>query len=221
MTAPLGKLAIVFAAWTLTGGVDARSQTIATAVHREAVPAELAAEIAAALAAGGTRMTVGAATIDCWWVKAVAGGQGPSTASSAWQSVPEGALIGVMRSTAPLRDIRGRTIPPGTYTLRFGLQPANGDHLGVSPHREFLLVSPARVDTTVAPTGHDRTVDLSRETINASHPSVLSLDPPESSLAPGSIHRNDAGHEAVIVEVVRGEGTPLRFGIVLVGKIEA
>ena len=56
----------------------------------------------------------------------------------------------------------GAVIKPGVYTLRYGVQPDNGDHLGVSPHRQFLLISPAADDRNPAPQGHDGTVELSK-----------------------------------------------------------
>ena len=109
----------------------------------------------------------------------------------------------------------------GVYTLRFALQPMNGDHLGVAPHREFLLVSPAAADTSVAPTGYQGTVDLSKQTTGAAHPAVWSLDPPAgASGEPFSITRNDAGHQGIVFEVTTSSG-PVRFGLILIGKIEA
>jgi len=173
------------------------------------------------MTAGGMQATVGGATLHFWWVASIEGG-GPGASDSPWARVPEGALVGALRvSAAPLRDIRGRVIKPGVYTLRYAVQPANGDHMGVSPHREFLLVAPASADTGVAPVGHEKAVDLARQTIGSSHPAVLSIDPPRASEPPLAVHTNAAGHQAAIVEVPVAGGGPLRFGIILVGKIEA
>ena len=89
-------------------------------------------------------MTSAGTTLDFWFVTSLplqAGG------APSWQQTEEGTIVGAVRVSAVYRDIRGRTIKPGTYTLRYGIQPANGDHLGVSPFREFLLLSPAAADT--------------------------------------------------------------------------
>jgi hypothetical protein len=196
-----------------TGGLSA-------ATLHDQPPSDLAASVRALLAPGGVRVKGPAVTIDFWWVKSLPL-QAP--AAPAWQQVAEGTIVGAARVDQPYRDIRGRTIKPGVYTLRYGLQPDNGDHLGVSPFREFLLLSPAAIDTDAKPTGYDGTVDLSKQTIGGSHPAVWSVDPPvaASDAAPLSAHKNAAGHEGIIFEVPTSAGTPLRFGLILVGKIEA
>jgi hypothetical protein len=125
-----------------------------------------------------------------------------------------------MKVSAPFRDIRGRTLKAGTYLLRYALQPQNGDHLGVSPHREFLLATPAAEDTTPGVLGHDPAVDLAKKSINISHPAVMSIDPPVATAAPLTVSQNDAGHTSVVFEVPTVQG-PLRFGLILVGLIEA
>ena len=167
-------------------------------------------------------MSADAATLDFWWSAGVPlSGEGPP----AWTNVPEGALVGAVKISAAFRDIRGRVIKPGVYTLRYGIQPDNGDHLGVSPHRQFLLVSPAAEDRNPAPQGHEGTVELSKAAIGGSHPAVWSIDPPAATQSLLSVHKTDLGHQSVIVEAPASrDGKPagaLKFGIVLVGKIEA
>ena len=195
---------------------------LAGARHSDPVPPEIAAPVAAAIGPGGIRATAGSATLTFWWVKqlptkaATTDGASPA----AWSSVQEGTLVGAVKIDKDFRDIRGRVIKAGTYTLRYGLQPTNGDHLGVSPFREFLLLSPAAVDTDPAPKGHDESVELSKQTIGGSHPAVWSLDPPVATDATLTVHTTDLGHKALIMEVPVAAGV-LRFGVVLVGKIEA
>lgn len=180
-------------------------------------PAELAPAIKALVAGPAVTVQSGPTTLEFWWVKAL----DVTERGEGWAGVPEGTLVGAVRVSEPYPDIRGRRIKPGVYTLRFALQPMNGDHLGVSPFREFLLVIPAASDTATAPAGHDATVDLSKRTTGASHPAVWSLDPPAG--APGEPlagYRNDAGHEGIVFEIQTSSG-PLKFGLILVGKIEA
>jgi hypothetical protein len=190
----------------------------------EAPPPDLAPAVRALLAPDGARVTSAGTNLDFWFVKTLPLQAGPERAErvEGWQQAEEGTIVGAVRVSAAYRDIRGRAIKPGVYTLRYGIQPANGDHLGVSPYREFLLLSPASADADVKPTGHEGTVDLSKQTIGGSHPAVWSLDPPTlSDGAPLSTRTNDAGHEAVVFEVPTSSGTPLRFGLILVGKIDA
>ena len=186
------------------------------AKHSDAAPPELAAAVTATLAPGGVRATVGANTLTFWWVKELP----VKSATRAWSEVQEGTLAGAVKIEKDFRDIRGRVIKAGTYTLRYGIQPANGDHLGVSPFREFLLLSPAAADTDPRPRSHDEAVDLSKQTIGGSHPAVWSLDPPSAPDPPLTVHTTELGHKALVMEVPVAGGV-LRFGLVLIGKIEA
>ena len=168
------------------------------------------------------RASVDGTTLDFWWS---AGVPVSGTGAPSWPSVPEGALVGAVRIGRDFRDIRGRVIKAGVYTLRYGIQPDNGDHLGVSPHRQFLLVSPAAEDKDPAPLGNEGTVELSKGAVGGSHPAVWSIDPPAATQPVLSIHKTDLDHQAIVVEVPAArDGKPagtLKFGIVLVGKIEA
>jgi hypothetical protein len=191
--------------------------------QKDPIPKELAAAVAASLAPEGVHTETGKATLDFWFVKSLA----VKGDASSWSAVEEGTLVGAVRVAASHPDIRGKTIKPGVYTLRYGIQPSNGDHLGVSPFREFLLLAPAALDTDPAPKGHEGTIELSKEAIGGSHPAVLSIDPPVAGAKDATLgtHTTELGHTSVIVEVPlsRGSGAAgaLRFGIVLVGRIEA
>jgi hypothetical protein len=199
---------------------------LAPSRHQEAPPAALANAIAGTIAPGGVRVIVSRGspiTLDFWWVSALplqAGSGNPS-----WTSVAEGSLIGAVNIPAEFRDIRGRIVKAGVYTLRYGLQPSNGDHLGVSPYREFLLLSPAASDVDPAPRGHDGTIEISKLSVGGSHPGVWSIDPPVAKEPALQLYKTELDHDAVIVEVpVTRDGKPegtLRFGLVLVGRIDA
>jgi hypothetical protein len=176
------------------------------ATHTDPVPTEIAAPVAAKLAPAGVRATANGKTITFWWVKDLPG--------QAWTEVPEGTLIGALKIDEPLPDIRGHVIKPGVYTLRYGIQPATSDHFGISPFRDFLLVSPAAADTDPAAAGHDAVVGLSKQTLGGSHPAVLSIDPPSAKGAPLEVYTTQLGHKSLSVQVGQ-----LKFGIVLIGKI--
>src|SRR5439155_14901551 len=124
--------------------------------HSDPIPAELSPAVAQALAPGGVRAALVDNSLTFWWVKALAlTGTG---SSAAWSDVAEGTLVGAVKIDRDIRDIRGKNVKAGVYTLRYGIQPANGDHLGVSPFREFLLLCPAGADTDAAARGHDGTI---------------------------------------------------------------
>jgi hypothetical protein len=204
-------------------GTAVRAQSLNAEKHAEPAPASIAAPIRALLSDHGVRVSNGPVTIDFWWVKQIPLQSGGAALD--WTQIAEGTLVGAVQISAVYRDIRGFNVKPGVYTLRYGIQPANGDHLGVSPYREFLLLSPATADADPAPTGHEGTVALSKQTLGGSHPSPWSLDPPVAADAPLSTKANDSGHQAVIFEVPvardgKAVGT-IKFGLILIGKIEA
>ena len=183
---------------------------LTAAAHSEPVSSDLHASVAALLKPGGLRAVIDGVTLEFWWSGSIAAGSG-------WSGVPEGTLVGAVRLSGAFRDIRGSMVKPGTYTLRYGLQPDNGDHLGVSPHRQFLLISPAADDRSPAALGHEGTVDISKGAVGGSHPAIWSIDPPVTDAAPLTIHTTDLGHQAVVIALPSG----MKFGLVLVGKIEA
>jgi hypothetical protein len=199
---------------TLVVAASAAANGVVVSKHTNPVPDEIAAPVKAALSPGGATAKLSDTSVDFWWVKAL------DAKGKDWSGVPEGTLVGAMKLSAALKDIRGRTIKPGTYLLRYGAQPQNGDHLGVSPHREFLLITPVAEDTTAASLGHEPAVELGAKTTGIAHPAVLSLDPPVASEAPLTVVQTDAGHTAVVFEVPTA-GAALRFGLILVGRIEA
>ena len=179
----------------------------------EKPPADLSPAIVSLLQAPGVKAGVGAATLDIWWVQALASDGG-------WSGVESGTLVGAIRVAGPFKDIRGKVVAPGVYTLRYGLQPQNGDHLGISPYRDFLLLSPAGVDKDPRVLGFDGVVGLSKQVIGTSHPASLSIDPPED--APGAVlsaYKNDAGHDGIVFEVPRKPAGTLKFGLIVSGVI--
>lgn len=176
-------------------------------------PAELAPAIASLLQASGVKALVGDATLDFWWVQSIASDGG-------WSGVESGTLVGAIRVTGPFKEIRGKVVAPGVYTLRYGQQPQNGDHLGISPYRDFLLLSPASADKDPKVLGFDAVVALSKQVIGTSHPASLSIDPPED--APGAVlsaYKNDSGLDGIVLEVPRKPAGTIKFGLIVSGVI--
>jgi hypothetical protein len=208
----------------LAGAVPVSSaQELSTSHDASAPPDTVAPPLKAQLQAEALVVTRGAARIEFWWVRSLALESAAGGAPS-WSQVPDGALVGVMRTTDPLPDIRGVPIAPGVYTLRFALQPQNGDHLGASPYREFIVVGPAAADPDSNPVGYDTAVELGKKTLGRSHPAALSIDPPSATQAAGSIAPTEDGHSAVIVAIPVAHGGAeagtITFGLVLVGRID-
>ena len=189
----------------------------------EKPPAELSAGIASRMAPAA-KVVAGDATLEIWLVatleSSVASSSTPPRTDRAagapgWSGVESGTLVGAMRVSGSFKEIRGKVVKPGVYTLRYGQQPQNGDHLGISPFREFLLISPAAIDKDPKVLGFDGVVALSKEVIGTAHPASLSIDPPED--APGAVlstYKNESGHDGLVLQV-----GSLKFGLIVAGLI--
>jgi hypothetical protein len=101
-----------------------------------------------------------------------------------------GQLIGVVRYPRKGGDFRGREIPKGVYTLRYGLQPQDGNHVGTSDTRDFLLLLSAADDTEPGPVEKTQLFKLSAKTSGTNHPAMLSLLAPaaDSGDLPAMFH---------------------------------
>jgi hypothetical protein len=202
----------------------AYGQALSATKSSSAPPAEIAAPVAAKLSPDSFAVKVGDVPLELWWVKAIAAGDLPAGSKPSWAAVSDGTLVGAIRVGAPWSDIRGFGVKPGVYTLRYALQPQNGDHLGVSPNREFLLLAPAALDTTADPLGYKPAVELSKKAVNRAHPGALSLDPPVATRPPLSPVSIDTGLDGIVFAVPVSSGDQpvgeLVFGLILRGSIQ-
>ena len=107
-----------------------------------------------------------------------AGAQGPVQ----FPILTDGELIGALRFPAEGHDYRDQSIAKGVYTLRYGLQPVNGDHLGVSTYRDYALLLPAAKDTALANVDRKTLEVQSEAAAGSSHPAIfLLLTPPTTA----------------------------------------
>jgi hypothetical protein len=204
-----------------TAGGAIAAENVSVTIAAADPPADLAGPIRSLLDTQHTVVTRGDSVIDFWWVRAVALSRG---GEASWSAVSDGTLVGALRVTGPFTGIRGMVLKPGVYTLRFARQPQDGDHMGVSPYREFLLPCPAAADTTPDPLGLKPTISLAKKSSGESHPSALSIDPPASTSPPGQVLTTEQGHTAITVALpAAAEGATagaLSFGLIVVGTIE-
>ncbi len=85
-------------------------------------------------------------------------------------------FVGVIDFPAPDKDFRGQPIKPGAYVLRYELMPADGNHMGVAPDRDFLLLVRAGDDPgPAAMPSSAELVKLSARAAGTNHPLVLSM----------------------------------------------
>ena len=87
----------------------------------------------------------------------------------------QGQLIGILRFPRRGSDFRDQTLGRGIYTLRYDLQPIDGNHEGTSPTRDFLLLVRAEDDKSAASMDAEELLELSAAAADSSHPAMLCL----------------------------------------------
>ncbi len=191
-------------------------------------PADLSSEVAAQINPQGFRVSAGdKVTCDLWLVKeAKLKPKFKPTQQVKYPFMP-GELVGAVRfpEVQDVNDFRGQKIAAGTYTLRYGQQPNDGNHLGTSEIRDFLLACPPKVDQTPARVEMVKELfKLSAEAAGTAHPAIFLLSPPrEEPKAPAVVTDEEKKQVLVGVSVPAKEGektVQVQLLIVVVGKSE-
>jgi len=139
-------------------------------------PSDVDPAMAGMVQKDGVRVKNGAKTLMEFWFVTKAPTDGNNSQDSVtFQNIAPGSFMGVMRFPERGSDRRGQTIKPGVYTMRLGFYPQNGDHQGVAPQRDFLVLAPVSVDKDPKATpAFEAMVDMSRKASGTPHPAVLS-----------------------------------------------
>jgi hypothetical protein len=195
-----------------------------------APPQELKEPVRKLLADKGLQFLDDKATVlcECWFRKEV-----PSKATAeqvknglTYRELEASTLLGAIRLPKTMTDYRKQKIKAGTYTLRLGFQPENGDHMGTAPFNEFCLLAPASEDKDPAPLSVKALQEMSEKASGTSHPGVLLLFPvtaKEAEGGPTAVNKGE-GHWILLTkcDVQAGnEKTVLGIGLTLVGVSSA
>ena len=190
---------------------------------KQSPPDSVAAVVRDTLFAHGYRIQdgQGRTLLDLWLRKATPGSEKPAGPKGAVQFpfLADGELVGVLQFASEGHDYRDQPIARGVYTMRYGLQPVNGDHLGVSVYRDYSLLLPASKDQTVAAPSRKQLEEHSALSAGTSHPAVFLLleAPPEASKSGASvIHDAEKNTWSVVVPLslkVKDVGEPVTFPI--------
>jgi hypothetical protein len=133
----------------------------------------------------------GSTVCDIWLRKSIPGSGAKEVEGVLFPEIAPSTLVGVISFPKPTTDFRGQQIKPGFYDLRYELIPNDGNHLGVSPNRDFvLLVPPAADPDPAAEFKFDELVSLSRKATGTNHPGPLSLVQADSAM-PGLSHNDE------------------------------
>ena len=202
------SLLVTASAWTADFTVES-----AGAPPADGVPAVLSAM----LQADGVRVNGpdGKLVGEYWGRKAAFTGDPAAGFGIRFDNLPEGALVGIVRYPEKGSDFREQHIPPGIYTLRYGLHPEDGNHMGAAPSRDFVLLTPMAGDTDPAKNyGGEELVEMSF-TIGNPHPTIARIEFPEGDGASPHIWQNDMEFWLIDLKVVDDA-----IGVVVYGHSE-
>jgi hypothetical protein len=205
----------------LTGAADEK-----TLSSVDKAPDGLAPGIASLVNPKGFRVQAAEGPVcDVWLLKNVALKPGFKQTLNVKYPFQTGELVGVLRvgDKVEFSDFRGQPVKPGVYTLRYGQQPQDGNHIGTSDVYDFLVALPAATDTDpknfVPP---DRLHKASSKSVGTNHPAILSLLAVESPIAAATLTKEENDRWILGVPVQgddNGKKAPVSLRVVVVGKV--
>lgn len=181
-------------------------------------PSEVGKDFGALLEKKGTKLMKGSKEIGEFWFRAAL----PPTSKSSepnttMKMLPHGALLGVVKFDMAHADRRGQQVKPGIYTMRFSYYPENGDHQGAAPQRDFMLLTPVKLDKDPNATPNFETlVDWSRKASGTPHPCVFSFWKEDAKGLKEPKLEMQGDHDFVLTNKIGDQP----FSIILVGKAE-
>jgi len=187
-------------------------------------PKELNPSIAATLQKSAVQLLDGdKPVLEFWFAAELPLTAKPASPDKALDAVKQAALVGAVSVAKNMRDYREDPLPAGVHTMRFVLQPQDGNHLGTAEFSYFTALVPAKIDTKPdGLTDYKAVVKASSKETSTDHPVILSLRPASST--DGEFPRpNEPApeHKSVRVKVPAKFGeekTTLVFDVVYEGK---
>ena len=167
-----------------------------------------------ALAPNGYRITLADGSVACEvWFRATVPSGKTDASGAVYTMLPEGALIGVITFPKAISDFRGQSIKAGTYSFRYEVHPTDGNHMGISPIRDFLLLVPVAADANPETNlKFEDLVKLSAKASGTNHPAALSLASPDASAAAPSVTTDEHNHTIFAAKIKTAKGEmPIAF----------
>jgi hypothetical protein len=167
----------------------------------------------------GTRITVGDGPYCDIWLRAALPAGKSDAQGAVYTSLGESVLVGVITFAKPTTDFRGQAVKAGTYTLRYAVHPADGNHLGISPIRDFLAMVPIAMDQN--PDAQPKFEDLmkmSAKVAGTNHPAIISLIQPDGSSTPKV--SQEGSHVIFSSSIKTQSGTAMPIGFIVKGIAE-
>ena len=193
------------------------------------VPAGLSSEIEKLINAAGHQIHgADGAVVELWLLKSLPIKSNFKSGAAQLYPFTPGQLLGAMRvpKGAQYTDFRGQEIASGTYTLRYGLQPEDGNHLGTSDTADFILALPAKIDTKPA-TIEDfyELSERSGKAAGSTHPAIFSLLDPAKAGKESKLDEDKSADDWVLTFTAKGNANgkamEVKIRLVVVGESEA
>lgn len=181
--------------------------------------ASVPAAVKGVLDTAGTRVVLadGTPLAEIWLRKTTPKNAKPGT-DVLYPQLAISQMVGVIRFPNAGKDFRGHAIKAGFYTMRYDIQPPDGDHLGTAPNPDFLLLSPVAEDAD--PNATMDTKQLATMSSHASglrHPSVWEMMTPEGSDLPRA-YTNADSYLIFVGNLKTDDGKVFPIAVVLKGQ---
>lgn len=212
----------------LTRMASAQEEPISVKTLKTPPPDGIAKEIRDGLSDSGFQIIdgQGKAYAEIWLRKGVPAKGAPAGPSGTilYPVIEVGELLGVLRFPGEGADFREQPIKEGVYTLRYGLLPENGAHLGVSEYRDYALLVPVAEDKEPKKVPLPDLQKRSMKSSGTNHPAVLMFAPPPDALpasGDGMISHDELkqtwGLSALLAIDAGGKAESLPIQLIVVG----
>jgi len=179
-------------------------------------------KLKAALAGDGYRVFLPNTLACCevWLAKAVVANK-KDVPGANYPEFHESEFLGVIKfGKDGGGDFRGQTIRAGTYTMRYEMLPADGNHMGVAPYPDFLLLMPVAEDPDPAATfDFGKMVELSAKASGTAHPAAFEMMPAGAGEGAG-VTQTDDGWIVFQGTVATADGKSMKVAFVVKGSGE-
>lgn len=157
---------------------------------------------------------------DIWLRAAVPGGK-TDAAGAVYTWIGDSTLIGVITFMRGTTDFRGQSIKPGSYTIRYAIHPTDGNHMGISPIRDFLVMLPVATDSNPdAQFKFEELTKMSTKVTGTSHPGILSLIQLAGAPAAPKLETDDYNRMAFSAAIKNQSGASMPISFVVKGHAE-
>jgi hypothetical protein len=126
-----------------------------------------------------------------------------------------GQLLGVLEVTGDgeFGDFRDQKVAKGVYTLRYGLQPMDGNHIGTSETSDFLLALPAAADKQTADLDFTALTTTSAKSVASAHPAIFSMLAPGKSPEKATLDAEGDFQVLTVPVMAKQAGKPAPVGV--------